>query len=111
MYNLYNLDDYLSHSGVKGMHWGQRKQEEEMDPELSNKAVAYMKNFKTFKKLKALYVCGKATKAEVEAAKEKARSSAMDYRRHYFSLKSRRQDETESMTSVNNYLSKYKSSV
>lgn len=92
MYNSYNLDDYLSHSGVKGMRWGQRNQEEESDPELSEKAASYSKDYKAYKKTKALCVCGKAKKADVEAAKKKARKSADAYRQHYFQLKSKRKE-------------------
>lgn len=67
------------------MRWGTRKEEEEeVDPVLQDLASDYKRKFDRYNKTRALYVCGKASKAAVEAAKQAATNAATFYRRRYF---------------------------
>ena len=67
------------------MRWGNRKEEEEeVDQVLQGLASDYTKKFNNYNKTRALYVCGKVSKAAVEAAKQDATIAATSYRRRYF---------------------------
>lgn len=77
-------DDYLAHHGVKGQKWGKITWLDKLgvgnNPEIKALVGSYMQKYDNYKNLKALRVAGKATKDQVENAKNEAKSLALKYR-------------------------------
>lgn len=75
-------DNYLQHHGVKGMHWGVRKDYDIVSAHKRNKAI---------KEVKAKYMNGNVSQEAYKSAKKAAKS---EFRNRYKTLKS----ETSNMS-------------
>lgn len=75
-------NDYLMHHGVKGMKWGEINWLDKIkaSPELRAFANAWSNAYKNYQSVQAAKVSGNAKKEDVEAAKDKAKTAAIQYK-------------------------------